>query len=406
MVPLLNLATLPNGRQRRDPDRVFDRLQERATASLHADPALRRVCGDAGIQASLSDEDAADFQHLVRSYAAAAPLTKLGWTMVLADLQMRLANQLRIDALHRAIPAIGQEQIVRPIVIVGLPRTASTVTQRVIARSEGHRAPQLSELMHPTFGLFPDEQRAKVREIESMMRLFRRLAPSMRVIHPQYAQAPDEDHLILPHGIQHASRVDMPDYLAWCRTRDATGDYDYLKRVYQVLQHGAEPARWVIKAPCHLAHLDQIVRIFPDAVIVWLHRDPMTLMSSMCSLVETAQRVHVRRPDLHAIGRMCLTELSGWVTDAFNVRADLAGQVRIVDVSYHDIVNNPFDRMPRLYEQIGAQWTGQDEANLGATIARTTSRKHDHGPYRYGLDDTALSDAFGPYMHSELFLRR
>ncbi|MEU6246059.1 sulfotransferase [Glycomyces sp. NPDC047010] len=395
LIPVLNTLMAPSLRSRRDPDRVFWKAHERA--------------GDqAGGHPPMHEADIDGYRRLLGAFASAPGLSALGWAMARGDVQARIANQMRIEALHAARPEIAREVIERPIVIVGLPRTGTTVTHKVIAQSAGHRAPALWELMHTSLALPPREQARLVRQIDQVMHLVLRLAPLMRAIHPQSAAGADEDPFLLPHGGQHLARAPMRAYETWCYERDYTRDYDLLKMAYQVLQHGREPRRWVIKSPTHLGNLDQLIRVFPDAQIVWMHRDPATVMGSICSLVETSWRLHVRVPDPYAIGQMCLRMLPWMVGRARAARTVAPGQPRaavprdrIIDVPYHAVAHQPHEKIPVLYDRLGTPWTADDEARLGATMSRPTKRTHEYTIDRYGLTDDDVEAAFGDYSRAE-----
>ncbi|WP_335989996.1 sulfotransferase family protein [Glycomyces sp. MUSA5-2] len=396
LIPVLNALMAPSLRSRNNPDRVFWKLLERA--------------GDqAGDHPPMHEADIDGYRRLLAGFATAPGLSGLGWAMARGDVQARIANQMRIEALHAAHPEIGREVIERPIVIVGLPRTGTTVTHKVIAQSAGHRAPALWELMHTSLALPPREEARLVRQIDQVMRLVLRLAPSMRAIHPQAAAGADEDPFLLPHGAQHLARAPMRGYETWCYQRDYTRDYDLLKKAYQVLQHGREPQRWVIKSPTHLANLDQIIRVFPDAQIVWMHRAPVTVMGSICSLVETSWQMHVHRPDPAEVGQMCLRMLPWMVERARAARTVAPGQGRaavpreqIIDVPYHDVVvDKPHEKMPVLYDRLGAKWTADDAARLGATMARPTKRTHEYAIKWFGLNEDEVEQAFGDYSRVE-----
>jgi hypothetical protein len=389
MLPVLNTLMPPN-RSARRPSTTFAKLLDRARREVGTDSYL-----PAG--------DAAGYRRLLEAYATAPGLTRLGWMMACSDIQSRIANQLRVQDLHERHEAIGREVIQAPIVVVGLPRTATTVTHKVIAQSEDHRAPALWELMYTALPLPKREEERRVKQINAAMRIMLGLAPAMRAIHPQRAELPDEDPWVLPHGGQHMARASMRDYENWCYERDYTTDYDYLKRVYQVLQHGREPKRWVIKSPTHLGNLDQIFRIFPDARVVWLHRDPATVMGSICSLLETSWRLHVRQPDLDEIGRMCLRQLPWMVERARAARLSLPRE-QIIDLSYHDVARQPDVKIPLLYERLGATWTDADAANLRATMARPSRRVHEYAISRYGLTTDEVEATFGDYSRSEIHM--
>lgn len=130
-------------------------------------------------------------------------------------------------------------------------------------------------------------------------------------------------------------------------------DYAYLKQAIQVLQYGRPRRRWVLTSPMHLAHLPELLTVFPGATIVWTHRDPVAAIGSVCSMVEITRALHVRRPDPHTIGRTWLDLPASAVAHARAARADATG-VPFVDVPYAWLAAEPHARVPELYDRIGA----------------------------------------------------
>lgn len=285
----LNVLLRPATAGIRTPDRTFDALVVKAERKTRADAAAVPEFVD-------------DLRLLLHSFAACPGLSPMGWQSVVSDIGVRLENRLRVDRLIHQFPEIEDEPIEDPVVIVGLPRTATTLAHNIIAGSEGHRGPALWELLFTDIDRGEGARRAHIEDTRKMARAFMRLAPAFRVIHPLDAEKPDECNYLLPHGSSHLARADMPDYDRWQRSRHYLPDYGYLKQAVQVLQHGRPRRRWVLKSPMHLAHLPELLAVFPGTTIVWTHRDPVEAIGSVCSMVETTQALHVRRPDRTSSG--------------------------------------------------------------------------------------------------------
>ncbi len=241
----------------------------------------------------------ADLGFHLRCLADEKRLTPFGWQSGLQDAKARLENRLRIRQRIQEHPEIADERIADPVFVVGLPRTATTLAHKILAASDDHRGPLLWEMLRTDVPVDPAESEKMIRTIEAGARMMVRFAPSWEVIHPIRARQPEESMFILPHGTFHlALRAALPEYKQWLGERDYTADYVYLKRALQVLQYGREPKRWTLKYPAHLNDLDVIRKVFPDAKFVWTHRDPSTVMGSVCSLMETSWSLYQRRPDL------------------------------------------------------------------------------------------------------------
>lgn len=333
-------------------------------------------------------------------------LSPLGWQAVLSETRGRLENRFRIRKLIAEHPEIADEPIEAPIFVTGLPRTATTLTHNIIARSKGHRGPQLWELHWTTLEVDEATRAKRLKIEEKSTKALRRLSPMYELMHPLRGDKPEECVYILPHGLHQLVLATMPRYRAFLDEHDYLEDYRYLKQALQVLQHGRPRKRWVLKTPVHLSHLDLLTQVFPDAKVVWTHRDPVTVMGSVCSLVETTHLLYVKRPDLKAIGEMWLDLLTSTVEQGRAARPHLpAGS--LVDVHYASIASNPWEDVPKLYEELGATWTAEDAAKLDKIMERPIrDRRHEYFLSRYGLTPDRVEDAFGDYTQFVTSLNR
>ncbi len=381
---VLNVLLQPTMSTRRDPDRIFDGIVAKGERSTKGD---RAAIG----------EFLEGMRYLTRCFAESPKLSPMGWQSVQGDLRLRIENRLRVQRLVTEHPEIAAEPIERPVFIVGLPRTATTLAHNIIAKSADHRGPALWEWMFTDIDRGEEARRRRIRQTERLVGTFMRLAPAFKVIHPLNAQKPDECNYLLPHGHQHLARVHMPKYYKWIEQHDVLPDYEYLKLALQVLQYGRERKRWILKSPMHLDHLSEIQKVFPDATIVWTHRDPITVLGSLCSLVESSQVMHERNPDLHAIGETWLRLQSTAIERARKARVDWP-RASFIDVPYPWLAAEPHDKVPLLYERLGAEWTEADARTLDSVLARPgIGRQHEYELTRYGLDPQQVEEAFGDY---------
>ncbi|MEU1160989.1 sulfotransferase [Streptomyces sp. NPDC005921] len=376
---LANLLLRPSARSRRTPDRAFDRLLDTA--------------GQAAGDERFTD----DFRHLLRCWSGAEHLTPVGWLSARGHVGRHLANRARIRRLLAEHPAIEREPVERPVFVVGLPRTATTLTHGVLSLSADHRCPLLWELLTP--GLEPDAAErekaiATARRLVGGINLF---APRFRHIHALRPEGPEECTFALPHTVMPLSQAVIPEYLPWHEAHDFGPDYRYLKQIYQVLQYGRPRRRWVLKSPLHLENLDALRAVFPDATIVWTHRDPATAVASFCSLVEHGMAVNTRPLDLDRIGATWLELLARSAARGLAARARIPRE-SLVDVPYSWLGADPAAGAPKLYAAVGARWTESDAARLPAVTARPRgTRVHSYDLARYGLTRADVDTAFADY---------
>lgn len=354
-------------------------------------------------EAGTQDRELADGLGRVFSSIVEEPrLTPLGWVFALNVVKSRYVNRLRIQKLIAERPEIAEERIVNPVFVLGLPRTATTLTHKVLAASPDHRGPRAWEMSYTTL---EDPKVAKQaskqfdRSIQMVTNLF---APGLKHIHPIRAEDPEESLVLMPHGtfwpIFHGS---MPTYRAWYAQRseaELAGDYEFLRQGLQVLQHGREPKRWIVKYPAHLNDMPVIRKVFPDATFVWTHRDPAAVMGSTCSLVETLWAPFQTDPDPLEVGQLVMDSMVTSVNNGLEARLSLPPSA-IVDVPYHALSHDPHTEVPRLYSAIGATWRESDAAQLDQVLARPAGTKpHRYDMRRYGLQPEQVEEVFAGYL--------
>jgi hypothetical protein len=294
-------------------------------------------------------------------------------------------------------PAIAREPIERPVFVVGLPRTATTLTHGVLSLSDEHRCPRLWELLAPGLAPSARERRKAITSARRTLDGTYLLSPRFRDIHPMTAEGPEECTFLLPHALVPLSQAHLPEYHARQFERDLVPDYRHLKECFQVLQYGRPRRRWILKSPMHTGNLDALLSVFPDATLVWTHRDPATAVASFCSLVECGMALSRRTVDLPALGATWLDLLSRSVRRGLAARAAVPRE-SLVDVPYSWLGSDPATGAPKLYDAIGARWTEADAARLPEVAARPKgARPHSYDLARYGLTRAEVDAAFGDY---------
>lgn len=380
---LLNAFLTPTLASQRTPGAVFDDLVHEARASF----------GDGEADDTTFD----DLRVLVRAFASTDEFTAVGWQTALTDLRLRAENRVRIRRLHRLEPAIAREPVRAPVFVAALPRTATALVRGVLARSPTHRAPLLWE-MGCTETAQPEAVRHRhFRRTAQLYRTLARLVPKEDHSSELDPEAPNDCAHLLPHGGHHLQRADLPAYREWLADRDFSADYAYLKQALQVLQYERPPTRWVIEAPANLGRFEAIRAVFPDAVIIWIHRDPMTVLGSHCGLIEASWTLHQRHPNPREIGPVWLAMASKAIERSRQARLTLPREA-IVDVPYEHLAAAPGMWLPWLYERIGAHWTETDSEHLARVEAGPeSSRVHEHELARYGVSAANAEAAFGDY---------
>jgi hypothetical protein len=333
-------------------------------------------------------------RRLVQSVENEARLSFVGRIAAREDLTGMLANRLRMEEDRRRHPAIAAEEIRRPLVITGLPRSGSTFLHGLLAEDPANRVPRHWELRSPspppeqdTYETDPRIQRA-ARDV----RWFLRLAPGFRAIHPVGESLPEECVVILSHSFlsfQFSSTWFVPSYQSWLDRHDLRAAYRYHRQFLQNLQWRCPGERWVLKAPPHLPGLRALCATYPDANIVMTHRDPLEVVGSIASLHVVLRQTFSRHVDPFEVGAEVTRLLADDIRRGLEARDDgCAPPERFLDLQYAELMADPIAAVARIYRHFDLRFSTEAERAMRRHL--TQSPKDLHGPHVYSLGQFGL----------------
>jgi NAD(P)-dependent dehydrogenase (short-subunit alcohol dehydrogenase family) len=344
---------------------------------------------------------------LIDSIQRQAQLTPFGRAVMRGRLLSMLSNRLRIEALYqdaRVQPALAAQTVQRPIFIIGLQRTGTTLLHRLLAADPQARALLSWEALHPAplpgegqHGSFKRRRLARLAELG-----LRAVAPEFFAIHPVQADAPEEDVLLLDHAFTSQApeaTLHVPAYAAWLETQDLVPSYQYLLRTLKLLGWQRPGDFWVLKTPHHLEYVDALRTVFPDAVLVQTHRDPQATLGSFCSMVTHARRMFSDAVDPREVGRHWLRKVRRMIDRSLAARA-AGAEAAVVDVSYYDLLRDPLAEVRRIYAHAGRPLTPAAEAAMQRVLAEQTQHRHGRHTYRsrdFGLSPARIEETFADY---------
>ena len=228
-------------------------------------------------------------EKLALSLERDAKLSQVGRIAVRGLLVDNLILRLKLIEYRKQRPEIAEQKIVRPLFVLGLPRTGTTILYELLSQDPAHRYPSTWEVAQP----IPPAQRRtfhkdpRIAKVAASVKNVEILAPGFQAIHAMGATLPQECvALLAPHFIsdQFGATFYIPEYRQWSLTQDMTASYQWHHQFLQHLQVDYMERRWVLKTPPHLAYLNALIKQYPDAAIVQTHRAPMEVLGSISSL--------------------------------------------------------------------------------------------------------------------------
>ena len=372
--------------------------------SLDERSLLETACRETGLEDFGGDEFRELLRLVLHCLETEARLTLIGRLVARHDLLGLLTNRLRLAEDRKRHPGIASQRITRPFFIIGLPRTGTTLLHHLISQDPASRAPQAWEVMAPSPP--PEEARyetdPRIDDAERKLQWLDWLAPDFKAIHPLGARLAIECIAILSHSFLSSrfhTTYRVPSYQAWLKKQDMRPAYAYHRRFLEHLQWRTRGDRWVLKAPAHFYALDALLAIYPDALVVQTHRDPLTVLGSVASLTLSLQSAFAEPLDLTEIGREVVQSWTEGLARAMRVRR--AGPAKsFFDVRYHELLGDPIGTVRQIYGHFGLTLTAEAERRMRSHLAGHPQHKYGRHAYdlkAFGLDGTSLDQHFRPY---------
>ena len=330
-----------------------------------------------------------------------------------SDLGEQLAAGAIVGALKARLytehgwkqrPDHRRVEIRAPLVITGIPRTGTTALHKLMSMDPQFQglekwlteAPQV----RPPRETWPSNPafQASVAGLDA----FFKLMPAMRQAHDIVADEVDECLEVLRQGFVSnwfASSMYVPSYQKWFLEHDELPSYRRFVNVLRLIGADEPGRRWLLKNPGHVAEMDCLLDVLPDACVIQTHRDPVRAIPSLCSTLHMARRMF--EGDAVRADRIGPRELDYWAQAMDKTKQ---ARERRPD-QFHDVDHREFHRDPMgvvrgIYDRFGLSLSDEAESRMQRWIENPTTRQGEH---RYQIDDYGITaeqvrHRFGEYM--------
>jgi hypothetical protein len=303
---------------------------------------------------------------------------------------------------------IGNEVVEAPMFVTGEPRSGTTLMHALMSVDPHARALRFWEVMYPSpppgVAAADDDRRDRAdadwREINAKM-------PRWLHSHPYNDMLGDglpEDERTWAFDFRVMTptawwRVPMQSLVGGLAT-DPAAQYRLHKAMLQQLQYNRPPKYWVLKG-FHGFRLTEMFETYPDAFMVWLHRDPVQVAASRTMMMADIMDGIVGPVDLHAEAKKHLEMTRASIANTMS--NPLVHDPRILHIRYTDFIADPVAAVQRYYMFCGRELTSEAETAMRAYLAN--NRGDRYGKFTYsaqllidiGEDLDALHAEFRPF---------
>lgn len=343
---------------------------------------------------------------LAKSMRDEAQLNAQGVASQSGRLINALENRLRKQKLLKDHPEILGLPVDVGVVIVGMPRTGSTMLHRLLASAPQATATLWWETIFPLprDGKGPQDTANRIRDAEALVEQLVSASAGFEAIHPMDAHAHDEELTLIEQSFVSnipESMMYVPSYGEWLLNADQRLAYGELLDWLRILEWqnpGREKKKWILKTPHHLTAVKTVLEVFPQAVIAMTHRRVDHVLGSWYSMVASLTSGNTDADFASAQARHWTQRLKRNLEDMLVARE--TAEDRFVDVQYRGLLADPIANAEKIFAAAGMSVTADDrnawENWLGGN-KRDNRPSHKYDVADFGMSEAALADDFRFY---------
>jgi hypothetical protein len=155
----------------------------------------------------------------------------------------------------------------------------------------------------------------------------------------------------------------------------------------------------IVKDPFHLWSLDALLKVYPDACIVHIHRDPAATLGSWANYVTGVLSICSAQIDPVTVGQLWLEQFRVGMKNLLQVRSK-APKGAILDVRYGDVSKAPLETARRILHHFGFNPGEATRGRISRYLEQHSPQQHKSHPYsleRFGFNADQLRAEFREY---------
>lgn len=377
------------------------------------DPAaiVRQIIGDAVLEPE-------DRGHIMEAAAAVSEalladqtVTQAGLQASISFLNTSLRSYAAVQADRKRFADIAKVEVVKPWVVLGVPRGGTTFLHALLAQDPANRSPSTWETSYPspppTADTYENDPRIKLWIDESTSGnagKFRDVSDKeVMKRHMVGASLPQECGVMMMPVMRDThiwAMTRVVDYMTWYLSADLQPAYKFHRQWLQHMQWRMPRDRWVLKCPTHALNLPSLFGAYPDACIIQTHRSPAAALSSLASLIGNYRRSNCDPVDPQSLGMEMLLMVKAHTDRPMAFRRANPDR-KIIDLSHRAIVSDPIGIARRIYAAFDAELTPSAEGRMKKFISDNPQGAH--GEHQHHLEDFGVSEGLMREMLSEYY---
>ncbi|KZX92639.1 sulfotransferase [Erythrobacter sp. HI0019] len=340
------------------------------------------------------------FEVLLDSVKHEAQLNAAGEFSATKMFHHVLRDRLYTQMWFKRHPEILARPLKNPVVIVGPMRSGTTRLHRLLAADQRFAHLRSFETISPVPR--PEFEQVLAGEAEDfrpklaarILKVARLANPRTLSIHPTGAYEPEEELGLVAasmYGMKWEAQWNVPSYAEWCHEESAIPAYRHMANLLRLIgwsQQESSLRPWILKTPQHMLDLPALLEVFPDARLIFTHRDPKQVVGSAASLAWNQTIIYSDHNDPAQTGRDWLDKTATMIARMRAAR-DAIPRERMIDVQYEDMETDWRGTMERVYRFLDLE---MEPAVAGMEDYLDRSARLKRHPHRYSLAEFGLRE--------------
>lgn len=341
---------------------------------LTVDSLLQQAVDNTGLTDFGDDDWLPHFQALMDAIDKEANLHVAGRMLTRSEFVRYLEARLAIVDYYKQHPTVNDEVIDKPIIILGYGRSGTTILFELLSQDPQFRVAKKWESLFPCPP--PEEASyltdARIEKTQQISEFSESIIPELQTMHKIAGSLPVESvelvyltflSEVFPMAFQ------VPSYARYLEKQDLTACFQWQKKIIKLLQHRYKKPHWLLKGPSHLPYLKELLSVYPDARIIFTHRDPIVTADSVVSLLGSLYWWRTDKP--WGEGGIDSWALAGaperaevWHNIIDQLENNSINKNTISNFHYQEFMSNPLASVKKIYQDFDLELTPAVEAAM------------------------------------------
>ena len=350
------------------------------------------------------------FDALLDSIKHEARLNAAGDFSAMKQFHHVLRDRLYAQMWFKRHPEILARPLKNPVVIVGPMRSGTTRLHRLLASDQRfahlRSFETISPVPRPEFEdvLAGEKEDFRPKLAARIMKVARLANPRTLSIHPTGPYEPEEELGLLVASMwsmKHDAQWHVPSYAQWCEGENPVEAYRHMANLLRLIgwsQQESSLRPWILKTPQHMLDLPALLEVFPDARLIFTHRDPKQVVGSAASLAWNQTIIYSDHNDPAQTGRQWLGKTATMI-ERMRAARDAIPRDRMIDVQYDDMETDWRGTMERVYRFLELDMAPAVDGmqRFLDRSARLKRRPHRYSLAEFGLRADEVDERFANY---------